>query len=156
MTGRISPSEFVPQQRPQVVRITVSGLLSDGGLSASGLLTNEIVQDEFATVTRVIGIGCQIGRKLGRKSETKLFNTDNYLSFAEERAIAVVTSLPALFPSTVAPPKKLGNTTEALLHVLKVYKFVFIHRPGIVYGFLPKVIHLNLSTNQGPTAPPML
>ncbi|KAI5099331.1 hypothetical protein C0J45_11470 [Silurus meridionalis] len=36
----------------------------------------------------------------------------------EERAINMLKSLPAMFPSAVAPPKKLGRESEALLHVL--------------------------------------
>ncbi|XP_077953517.1 uncharacterized protein LOC120812184 [Gasterosteus aculeatus] len=38
---------------------------------------------------------------------------------AVEYAIAVFKALPALFPSPTAPPKKLGNASEALLHVLQ-------------------------------------
>ncbi|KAI5613946.1 hypothetical protein C0J50_3860 [Silurus asotus] len=36
----------------------------------------------------------------------------------EERAINMLKSLPAMFPSAVAPPKKLERESEALLHVL--------------------------------------
>jgi len=37
-----------------------------------------------------------------------------------EHAIALFRALPALFPSPTAPSKKLGNASEALLHVLQV------------------------------------
>ncbi|RXM32760.1 hypothetical protein EOD39_15730 [Acipenser ruthenus] len=36
----------------------------------------------------------------------------------EEQAINMLKTLPAMFPSAVAPPKKLGRESEALLHVL--------------------------------------
>lgn len=34
--------------------------------------------------------------------------------------IAFLTGLPSLFPSPTLPPKRLGNPSEALLHVLQV------------------------------------
>ena len=37
-----------------------------------------------------------------------------------EYATALFRALPTLFPSPTAPPKKLGNASEALLHVLQV------------------------------------
>ncbi|KAF1384393.1 hypothetical protein PFLUV_G00119670 [Perca fluviatilis] len=36
-----------------------------------------------------------------------------------EYATALFRALPTLFPSPTAPPKKLGNASEALLHVLQ-------------------------------------
>ena len=40
-----------------------------------------------------------------------------------QQSIALMKALPDLFPSPVAPPKKLGHASEALLHILKVRKF---------------------------------
>ncbi|CAL9702383.1 unnamed protein product [Knipowitschia caucasica] len=36
-----------------------------------------------------------------------------------KQLIALVKALPNLFPSPVAPPKRLGNASEALLHILE-------------------------------------
>ncbi|KAJ4938377.1 hypothetical protein JOQ06_002997 [Pogonophryne albipinna] len=35
------------------------------------------------------------------------------------QAIALMKSLPSMFPSPTAPPKKLGSASEALFHVLE-------------------------------------
>lgn len=42
-----------------------------------------------------------------------------YLSIVEF-TIALFDALPSLFPSPTTPPKRLGNASEALLHILKV------------------------------------
>ena len=43
-----------------------------------------------------------------------------FLSNPVEQSIALLGTLTQLFPSSVAPPKKLGAGSEALFHVLKV------------------------------------
>ncbi|CAL8346914.1 unnamed protein product [Gadus morhua 'NCC'] len=43
-----------------------------------------------------------------------------------QQSIALMKALPDLFPSPVAPPKKLGHASEALLHILKVRKCICI------------------------------
>ena len=43
-----------------------------------------------------------------------------------QQSIALMKALPDLFQSPVAPPKKLGHASEALLHILKVRKCICI------------------------------
>ena len=43
-----------------------------------------------------------------------------------QQSIALMKALPDLFQSPVAPPKKLGHGSEALLHILKVRKCICI------------------------------
>ncbi|XP_049897482.1 uncharacterized protein LOC126388390 isoform X2 [Epinephelus moara] len=45
-------------------------------------------------------------------------HTENTVHFHVEHATAVFRVLPLLFPSSTAPPKKLGASREALFHVL--------------------------------------
>lgn len=39
-----------------------------------------------------------------------------------KNSIALIKALPDMFPSPVAPPKKLGHASEAMLHILEVRK----------------------------------
>lgn len=39
---------------------------------------------------------------------------------AAEQALEILRVLPSLFPSTSAPPKRLQDASEALVHVLEV------------------------------------
>ena len=40
--------------------------------------------------------------------------------YTAEQALEIIHVLPSLFPSTSAPPKRLKDASEALLHVLEV------------------------------------
>lgn len=42
------------------------------------------------------------------------------LFFTVKQTIVMIKALPDLFPSPVAPPKKLGHASEGMLHILEV------------------------------------
>lgn len=43
-----------------------------------------------------------------------------FLFLTVKHSIAMMKALPEMFPSPVAPPKKLGHASEAMLHILQV------------------------------------
>lgn len=40
-----------------------------------------------------------------------------------KHSLAMLKALPDMFPSPVAPPKKLGHASEAMFHILEVKAF---------------------------------
>ncbi len=45
---------------------------------------------------------------------------DSLFSLIVKHSIAMMKALPEMFPSPVAPPKKMGQAREAMLHILEV------------------------------------
>lgn len=43
-----------------------------------------------------------------------------------KHSIAMMKALPEMFPSPMAPPKKLRHASEAVLHVLEVRTFIIL------------------------------
>jgi len=50
----------------------------------------------------------------------KLLHKRAFFSSIVDFTIFLLNALPSLFPSPTPPPKRLGNASEALLHILKV------------------------------------
>lgn len=47
-------------------------------------------------------------------------NQDCLFSLIVKHSIAMMKALPEMFPSPVAPPKKMGQASKAMLHILEV------------------------------------